>query len=122
MSSDGDSDRWVDRMAERFWDQTRDPFDKGRTVETFTGAVDDYKEISGAKAAEDATALATKQYEEQKLAAENARVEAQNMTARDQVAMSQRAGAARNAVKSSANKGQPGGSSLGVDEKDFLGL
>lgn len=86
--------------------------------------VDGLKVVTGAKAAEDATALARKQYEEQKAAAEAGRLEAQGQQSRDQMIQSQRAGAARNITsKSSANRGTAiSGSSLGTEEKDFLGL
>lgn len=85
-----------------------------------------YKELSGAKAAEDANEMAKKQFEETKAAAEQARADAITMTGKDQLAQSQKAGAARSVSASSrsANKGAPiiSTSLLGSDEKDFLGL
>ena len=82
------------------------------------------KEVTGAKAAEQANTMARQQYEQSKIDADAARVEAQNQTAKNQMAQSRAAGAARNATSSrSATKGAGVQSlTLGQDEKDFLGL
>lgn len=82
------------------------------------------KEVTGAKAAEEANKVARQQFEQAAEDAKNARIEAQAATAKDQVRQSQMAGAARaSATTRSANKGTAiGGSVLGADEKDFLGL
>jgi hypothetical protein len=83
-----------------------------------------YKEMSGAKAAEEANEQAREQFEEQKANAATERQNALLQNANDQRKQSLMAGAARNTTsKSTANKGQAVGSfSLGGDEKDFLGI
>jgi hypothetical protein len=81
------------------------------------------KEITGAKAAEEANLQARQQFEETKANAQAARVEAQQQLAKDQLQQSNIAGAARAKRTTSANKGQPvPGVTLGADERDFLGL
>jgi len=117
------------KVWQRVWDVTRDPLDWDRQMETVTGAVQDYKEISGAAATERATEQQRKQFEEQKTLTEKARLEAQNQNARDQMSQSKQAGAARAAGTSGSarSRSAAGGSSqassgLGADEKDFLGL
>lgn len=83
------------------------------------------KEVTGAKAAEDANAAAKQQLQETKANAEAARVSGQQQVARDQLTQSLKAGAARNATANSrsANKGTPIASiGLGDNGKDFLGL
>jgi hypothetical protein len=82
------------------------------------------KEVTGAKAAEDANDMARKQFEQTKADAEQARLDSQAQIAASEMQKSKIAGAARNATASrSANKGAAIGSySLGSDEKDFLGL
>lgn len=88
-----------------------------------TEVVSGIKEVTGAKAAEQANKLAREQFEQTKVDAEAARVQAQQNTATSQMQKSNIAGAARSARVSSKNSGQPVGSySLGSDEKDFLGL
>lgn len=88
--------------------------------------LDIYKEISGAKAAEQVNVQAREQYEQTKADAAAARVEAQNQTAKDQMQQSRMASGARassSATTRSTNKGTAISSvSLGADEKDFLGL
>jgi hypothetical protein len=66
-----------------------------RTGVTSTALIQGTKEITGAKAAEDANKLAKEQFEKQKADAEQARAEAINQNARDQVQQSRMAGAAR---------------------------
>lgn len=73
------------------------------------------KEVTGAKAAEEANQMAREQFEEQKIAAEQDRQNAIITKGREQVQASQLAGAARRA-------GTTNNSLLGSDEKDFLGL
>lgn len=92
---------------------------------------DTLKEVTGAKAAEEANALAREQFETQRNAALNAREEARARTARDQLAASRLAASnRRRGSVNNANKGQAGDnqfqsqsvSLLGSDEQDFLGL
>lgn len=78
------------------------------------------KEMSGAKAAEDANEMARQQFEEQKLAAEQDRQNAIVMKGREQIQASMLAGAARRAGTNT--RSFAGGALLGSDEKDFLGL
>lgn len=88
------------------------------------GTVSGLKEVTGAKAAEAANALATKQYEEAKAQAEEERANTIAQTARDQINQSQKAAGAR---ASSTSRATPkitssGSSSLGDAESDYLGL
>ncbi len=78
------------------------------------------KEITGAKAAEDANALARQQFEEQKVAAAQERQDAIVRKGREQMQASQLAGAARKAGQTPSTLNQ--GLKLGSAEKDFLGL
>jgi hypothetical protein len=84
------------------------------------------KEVTGAKAAEQANDLAREQFEEAKAGAELDRKNATDQTAREEIKKSQSAAAARATATSrstSKNSSTGGGSvSLGDDEKDFLGL
>jgi hypothetical protein len=81
------------------------------------------KEITGAKAAEDANKLARDQFENSKAEALAQREESVRQTGREQLQQSRTAGAARATAQSTTNRGQAFGSfSLGGDEKDFLGL
>lgn len=81
------------------------------------------KEITGAKAAEDANKMARTQFEEAKAESEADRVNQQNQIAMSQIQQSQIAGAARSVGTRSTNKSQGfGSSSFGDYEKDFLGL
>jgi hypothetical protein len=86
-------------------------------------AMNGLKEVTGANAAEEANRQARAQFEQSKIDAEAARAESIAQVGRDQVQQSRTAGAARNATRSSANKGTAVSSySLGADEKDYLGL
>lgn len=82
------------------------------------------KEVTGAKAAEEANRLAREQFEEQKAAALLEREQAKQRNANEQIAASRAAGAARNAGRSNrtGNNQTTGSFSLGQDERDFLGL
>lgn len=81
------------------------------------------KEVTGAKAAEEANTFAREQFDASKAQAEKDRKDALAQTARDQVNQSQMAGAARaTAASRTTSKGSGGSLSLGQDEKDFLGL
>ena len=80
------------------------------------------KEVTGAKAAEQANDLARQQVAEAKAEAMKAREEAQARTARDQMTQSQVAATARNANTNKKSTAMLVGSQLGADEKDFLGL
>ena len=79
------------------------------------------KEVTGAKAAEDANTMARQQFEQAKADAETARVTAQNQTAMDQVNQSKAAAAARNSTSRTTKRGDVS-LALGQDERDFLGL
>lgn len=83
--------------------------------------VDGLKEITGAKAAEEANAQTRKRFEEEKAKAAQDRLDAQAQSAANQLAASRSAEATRGGV-SSQPKGTSRFSSLGSDEEDFLGL
>ena len=80
------------------------------------------KEVTGAKAAEEANEDARKRFTEEKANAEQKRKDNQALSARDELQKSRSAGNARGGVKSSASKGNSRFSDLGTDEQDFLGL
>lgn len=89
------------------------------------GAVSGIKEVTGAKAAENANELARQQFEQAQSDALAARAEAQDQVAKSELQKSQIAGAARNAQAPTRSnfRGVPsGGTLLGQDEKDFLGI
>jgi hypothetical protein len=78
-----------------------------------------YKEISGAKAAEEANEMAREQFETQQANAIKSRNEAQWRAGRDDITRSNLAGRSRSAI---GQNGNGGALNLGSDEKDFLGL
>ena len=80
------------------------------------------KEVTGAKAAEEANEDARKRFEEEKANALQKRKDNQALSARAELQKSRSAGNARGGVKSSASKGNSRFSDLGTDEQDFLGL
>lgn len=84
---------------------------------TGEAAIDATKEVTGANAAEEANALARQQYEDSVEAARVQRQDAITRNARNQVAASQGAGAARTFNRSGNNSSQVIG-----DVSDFLGL
>lgn len=91
---------------------------------TGQAVVSGIKEVTGAKAAEEANKMARDQFESAKADAEKARQDQIAQNAKDQMQQSQQAAAARvTAASRSSNKGTAvGGLILGQDEKDFLGL
>lgn len=89
---------------------------------TGQAGVDVLKEVTGAKAAEEANEESRKRFEEEKANAEQKRKDNQALSARDELQKSRSAGNARGGVKSSASKGNSRFSDLGTDEQDFLGL
>lgn len=84
-------------------------------------AIDGVKEVTGAKAAEEANMMARKQFEQQKVDAAAARVEQQQQNARDQIVQSRLAGPKRSVVPGARVTPQTS-NILGGDEQDFLGL
>lgn len=86
------------------------------------------KQITGAQAAEDANNLARQQFDQQKIDAERARLEAQDQDMKNQIQQSRsaagRGGGASGAGRSSASRASTAisNSKLGQDERDFLGL
>lgn len=92
-----------------------------KTGVTGTAGVNGLKEITGAKAAEDANKMAREQFEQARDDAQAERAEAIRQTGREELQKSRIAGAARNA-RTSSGKGSYGSFSLGEDERDFLGL
>lgn len=99
-------------------------FGKGLAVETTEelgkGLAGGVKEVTGAKAAEEANAMARQQFEDQTLASEADRNNQIAMKGRQEMMASQLAGAARRSGMSSSN--QSSGNILGSDGRDFLGL
>lgn len=96
--------------------------DEGGLAKGVTGSplVDVVKEVTGAAAAEQANVDARKRFEEEKARSKKSRQEAKQQSAREQVTASRLAGAAR-----TGGRGTDRGSrfsSLGSDERDFLGL
>lgn len=87
-----------------------------------SGVKDVVKDITGATAAEEANKLARQQFEQAKADAEKARKDAEIQSARDQVTASRLAGGVRGGISTVAPKGASRFSTLGSDEKDFLGL
>jgi hypothetical protein len=83
------------------------------------GFVSGLKEVTGAKAAEQANKVATQQFEEQKAAGIEDRQNAYRQAGLQQIQQSQLAGAARNTSRAASNRSN---TYLGGDEKDFLGL
>jgi len=81
--------------------------------------IDAYKEISGAKAAEDANEQARVQYEEGKVEATKQRADSVEQGRRNQITNSNNATSARGATSSATTKR---GSSTTGDVKDFLGV
>ena len=100
---------------------TEGNFKAGQTTELAKNigreTVSGLKEITGAKAAEEANKMAQQQFDQEKANMDKQRVEAQNNVARDQVTQSRMAGAARRSTVGSMSS-----FSLGGDEKDFLGI
>jgi hypothetical protein len=89
---------------------------------TGQATVSGIKEITGAKAAEDANEMARDQFNKAQADAEAARLAAINQAGKDQTRQSLMAGASRSSAARSANRGMGiGGGNLG-DERDFLGL
>ena len=84
--------------------------------------IDVFKEVTGAKAAEEANEDARKRFEEEKANAEQNRKDNSALSARAELQKSRSAGNARGGVKSSASRGNSRFSDLGTDEQDFLGL
>ena len=84
---------------------------------TGKAAIEGTKEITGAKAAEDANAMAKEQFNESKIKAEEDRKNAITAKANTQIAASNAAGSAR----STTNTTKKGVAPIG-DTKDFLGL
>lgn len=86
--------------------------------------LDPLKDITGARAAEDANARNEARFAEEQAEAQRQRQESQNQSARDQLQASRLAGSARGGV-STQNSNQrriSRFSQLGSDERDFLGL
>lgn len=108
-SIDSTLDGFVNTVGQFFGDVGR---------ETMSGI----KEITGAKAAEEANKLARQQFEETKANAETDRLEAQQKTARDQVTQSNMANRLRSKTAGGFNINPGAASTLGGDERDFLGL
>jgi len=96
--------------------------DKGgvSTGVTSDVAISGLKEVTGAKAAEEANAQARKQFEDEQKAALQDRENAKAETAANQLAASRQAGAVRSTTNTS--RGGSTFSDLGSDERDFLGL
>jgi len=88
------------------------------------GSIDGLKEITGAKAAEEANNMARQQMEEQRATTLNDRENAKKQDAANQLTLSNRAGGIRNQVNSSLSTSRGGNrySTLGGEEQDFLGL
>ena len=85
-------------------------------------AVSGLKDVTGAKAAEEANLEARKQFEKSQADADLARSQAQAATARDQMTQSRMANRGRGSVGGfNINPVAPNNSTLG-GEKDFLGL
>jgi hypothetical protein len=80
------------------------------------------KNVTGAKAAEDANKMARQQMEEQRAMAEQERANQQQRTAKDQMRQSQLAGAARGGQSGANRSSGMGAINIGDDERDFLGL
>lgn len=99
-----------------------DGFEMGYSSKLAYGAAEEpLKEITGAKAAEEANELARKQIEETKAQAEQDRANAQNANAQRQLQLSRSAAATRGGG-SIRSTGLMSGNNLGSDERDFLGL
>ena len=86
------------------------------------GVVDLLKEVTGAKAAEEANAAARSRFEEEKKKAEESRKAQKNQTAREQLAASRSAGSVRSGSTKTSTSGSRFSSLGGSDETDFLGL
>lgn len=95
-------------------------FKDGKVGPGFTGkaVVGGIKEITGAKAAEDANELARKQIEQTQADAMKARADARYQAGLQDVQRSNLAGRARGAIGANMDASLK----LGSDEKDFLGL
>lgn len=99
-------------------------FKDGKFTTEDASATNAVKEVTGAKAAEDANKMAQKQIDEAKAKAETDRKNAITAQAQSEMRSSQMAAAAR---KTTSNKSGDvtsgtGSLTLGDDEKDFLGL
>ncbi|MCK5139784.1 MAG: hypothetical protein KAQ85_08085 [Thermodesulfovibrionia bacterium] len=80
------------------------------------------KDVTGATAAEDANADARARFEQEKASAEADRAAGQKKNAQEQLQASRSAEGARGGGKGGATAGGSQFSSLGGDERDFLGL
>lgn len=85
-------------------------------------AIDGLKEVTGAKAAEEANKMAREQFDQQKVDAEKARLEAQAQSSREQIAASRMASGRGGGGVGTGTSRVSRFSSLGEDERDFLGL
>lgn len=95
-------------------------FETGKLQPALWGkaAVTGTKEITGAKAAEEANAAARKRFEEERDKAAQKRKEQQAESAREQVLRSRLAGEAQQPTSPQNNRQ----SVLGTDEQDYLGI
>ena len=82
------------------------------------------KEVTGAKAAEEANEMAREQAEEAKAQILKDREDAKNLNAADQLAKSRKASTVRSTAtsRSSSSVGRSSINNLGGEERDFLGL
>lgn len=97
--------------------------DKGGITfgEVLGPTIEGLKEVTGAKAAEEANEDARKRFEEEKVAAEQQRADQIAQSAANELIKSRSAASTRGGV-SGSSRGQSRFSSLGSDEQDFLGL
>lgn len=84
--------------------------------------VDVLKEVSGAKAAEEANEDARRRVDEERARIEEQTKQNQAQSAANQLAASRSAASARGGVSTPSSTGQSRFSNLGSDEADFLGL
>jgi hypothetical protein len=112
---------WFDNVWQDFKKSAEESWKEGSTE-----IAKPIKELTGAKAAEDANKQARKQFEETKANAERDRQDQIAKLGQLELQKSQAAGAARTSAQSRSSvigKSEAFGSfSLGEDEKDFLGL
>lgn len=91
-------------------------FKKGVVTEA---GISGLKEVTGAKAAEEANQMAREQLEKEKATAQQEREEARAQTAAEQLVASRQAGGVRRGTVGGSFKSSFGGD---TDERDFLGL
>jgi len=98
-------------------------FGKGVQLDEVPGTLKSVvKDITGATAAEEATAQARERFNEEKAAALAQRKEAKALTAKQQLTASRLAAGARRAGATTAAGTKTKSTKLGSDESDFLGL